>query len=301
MTLHSDEHSVTKEVARRLIRAQRPALAELPIRPAGHGTDNIMLRLGEEFVARFPRTKSAVPALGKDATWLPVLSRLLPVPIPEVVFCGQPDEQYPFPWSIYRWIEGVEPTQDTVTDWTAFGWDLGNFVDALRNAPLPPVEEHNNVLSFRGDLLEAHTDEGLESIALLHNCPAGAGLDLGAVEELWRDLTSTPQRPQTGVWLHADLRSANLLAYEGRLAGVIDFGSLGVGQPQAEHACVWDLPTPARNAYRMCLNVSDTDWLLGRGWAMLPALTGLPYYWETWPDFAALCRRRLELLLATKD
>ncbi|MCG8655366.1 phosphotransferase [Yimella sp. NH-Cas1] len=88
------------------------------------------------------------------------------------------------------------------------------------------------------------------------------------------------------VLLHGDLRSANLVANHGKLAGVIDFGALSIGNPTAEHAAVWQLPEQARHAYRERLAIDDDTWHRARGWALLISLLAMPYYWTSWPQFA---------------
>ncbi|MEQ7007025.1 hypothetical protein ABN028_12670 [Actinopolymorpha sp. B17G11] len=63
------------------------------------------------------------------------------------------------------------------------------------------------------------------------------------------------------------------------LHAVIDFGSLTVGHPDAEHATVWGLPPEARQAYWNTLNLDDLTWTRARAWAIAIIL----YYGRTWP------------------
>ena len=68
---------------------------------------------------------------------------------------------------------------------------------------------------------------------------------MSALRHLWREAAALPDPTAAQVWLHGDLRPANLLARGGRFEAVIDFGALSVGWPDAEHAAVWDLPPGA--------------------------------------------------------
>lgn len=86
--------------------------------------------------------------------------------------------------------------------------------------------------------------------------------------------------------LHGDLRSANLLVRDGRLAAVLDFGALSLGRPAAEHAAVWHFPAAMGSAYREALGVDDDTWERARGWALAVSLLAMPYYWSSWPEFA---------------
>ena len=82
---------------------------------------------------------------------------------------------------------------------------------------------------------------------------------------------------------------------------MIDFGALSIGAPDAEHAAVWDLPPDARRAYQDALDLDEETWLRARGWAIAVAMSGIPYYWGTFPSFVAECRARLEAILAAGE
>jgi aminoglycoside phosphotransferase (APT) family kinase protein len=49
------EVSVSPDLVQRLLAAQQPDLAHLPIRVMAHGWDNLMYRLGDELAVRLPR------------------------------------------------------------------------------------------------------------------------------------------------------------------------------------------------------------------------------------------------------
>ncbi|KJY45989.1 phosphotransferase, partial [Streptomyces sp. NRRL S-444] len=134
----------------------------------------------------------------------------------------------------------------------------------------------------------------------LDDCRAtvGAELDIDALEQLWRSALVLPEPSGPHVWLHGDLKPTNLLVREGRLHAVIDFGALSVGFPDAEHATVWDLPPRARQAYWNSLDLDEATWVRARAWAIAVAVSGIPYYWHTYPAFVAECRARLEAILA---
>ncbi len=55
MKMHDDELDVTPAVVRRLLREQFPQWADRPLTPVGAGTENVMMRLGDDLVVRLPR------------------------------------------------------------------------------------------------------------------------------------------------------------------------------------------------------------------------------------------------------
>src|SRR5487761_1675104 len=118
VTVNEDE--ITADVAARLVAAQFPQWASLPVTPVTlNGYDNTTFRLGDELSNRLPGA-SCVPQVAKEHRWLPVLARQLPLPIPEPVAMGRPGDEFPRPWSVYRWIEGEPASTGQVADLTGF-------------------------------------------------------------------------------------------------------------------------------------------------------------------------------------
>ena len=94
-------------VPRRLIASQFPQWAHLPISPVEHdGWDNRTFRLGDELSVRLPSGEWYAKQVAKEQRWLPELAPQLPLPIPAPVAKGEPDDGFPYPWSVYRWLEG---------------------------------------------------------------------------------------------------------------------------------------------------------------------------------------------------
>ena len=83
----------------------------------------------------------------------------------------------------------------------------------------------------------------------------------------------------TAVWIHGDLDARNVLVEDGRLSAVIDWGSLGVGDPACDVMVAWKLlSADTRGTFRDALSVDDATWTRGYGWALSQALNALSYY-----------------------
>lgn len=294
--LHKDEIRVDEAVVTSLLQIQRPDWASLPLSPAGAGTDNIMYRLGEDLLVRLPRTADKAPSLDKERTWLPRLGPLLTYRTPEPVYAGTPTPEFPLPWSIYRWIDGTAVNANTVGDWAAFGTELATFVHELHGIDLMGASRAGELSWYRGGSLKG-CEEAISTYFADCWTTMDDDLDIDTLAGLWRAAIRLPEPCSSHVWLHGDLRPANLLAARGRLHAVIDFGGLSIGFPAAEHAPVWDLPAPARQAYWNAMNLDDVSWAKARAWAIAVGIAGISYYRNTWPAFAGECRTRLEAIL----
>ena len=101
--MHFDEVETDSALVGRLLAAQFPRWANLPLAPvASAGTDNALYRLGDDLVVCLPRIHWAVDQVEKEQRWLPYLAPQLPLAIPAPVAIGEPDAGYPWRWSVYR-------------------------------------------------------------------------------------------------------------------------------------------------------------------------------------------------------
>lgn len=291
--MHPDEVQTDERLVARLIVDQFPDWASLPIRSlASSGTDNALYRLGTDLVVRLPKIAWAVPELDQRLRWLPQLAPQLSQPVAMPVAVGEPGYGYPWPWSIYVWLEGTNPVVGQVADPRSLAYDLAEFIRSLRSLDAsegPPVGfERGEHLSVRDEVTRA-------AIANL------AGLiDTEAVTRAWDVSVELPASTAAAVWLHADLSPGNLLMQDGRLAAVLDF-TPGVGLPDCELIVAWNLlPEAGREVLRNELGVEDDAWTRGRGWALSIALLQLDYYRTSNPPLADNARHVIaEVLDAT--
>jgi aminoglycoside phosphotransferase (APT) family kinase protein len=293
--MHANEVDTDVSLVSRLLAAQFPHWANLPIEPVDSaGTDNAIYRLGEDMAVRLPRIHWATGQVEKEQRWLPKLAPLLPLAIPVPLAKGVPAQGYPWEWSVYRWLEGETATIERITDLGQAATDLAQFIAALQridstDGPLPG--EHN---SYRGAPLATRDAETRAAVASLHNL-----IDVGAVGAVWEAALEAPAWHGSPVWLHGDLLSGNLLAVQGRLSAVIDFGCLGVGDPACDVMVAWTyLSAGARDAFRAALPVDDATWARSRGWALSLGLIALPYYRSTNPVLAGIARNTIDEVLA---
>jgi aminoglycoside phosphotransferase (APT) family kinase protein len=294
--LHPDELDIDVSLVRRLLAAQLPQWADLPLRPVvSSGSDNAIYRLGEDLAVRLPlRAGRTEESLDKEAEWLPKLAPLLPLAVPLPLALGRPGEGYPCRWAVYSWLEGEAATVDNLDDPHAAARDLARFLAALQRIDTtgaPPVGDHN---FFRGVPLAAR-DAGTRSAIMALD----GKIDVAAVTAAWEAALQAPDWDRPPVWIHGDLSDGNLLAARGRFSGVIDFGGIAVADPACDLMAAWCfLPLDAREVFRTELSVDDATWARGRGWALSVALIALPYYWTTNPVRVAVSLRRIEEVLA---
>ncbi|MEK7861909.1 MAG: phosphotransferase, partial [Chloroflexota bacterium] len=115
--MHADEVDTDAELVRRLVAEQHSRWSDLDVTPVlPRGTDNALYRLGAEMVVRLPRRDINVPALLTELEWLPRLAPQLTLSIPIPLATGVAGAGFPFPWAVYRWIDGLPATPDRLAD-----------------------------------------------------------------------------------------------------------------------------------------------------------------------------------------
>ena len=298
--MHADELAIDGELVRSLLTEQLPRWADLPLsRVRSAGTENALFRLGDELVVRLPRHASAEGPIDNEFRWLPRLAPALPLAIPEPLALGEPAAGYPWRWSVYRWIEGEAVDARVTGDPHGFAETLARFVVALQSIDTsdgPPPGDHNG---WRGEALGRRDAEFREALAA---CDGIEGIDVATIASVWDEALGEPGWGGDPVWVHGDLLPTNLLTSQDRLGAVLDFGSLGVGEPTCDVMAAWTTVAPeARPAYRAVLGLDEATWARGRGWALSWAVIALPYYLETNPTFVTLARRTIDAVLTDPD
>lgn len=296
MTLHDDEPHVDLSLVRALVDAAMPQWTDLPLRglPAT-GTDHHLYRLGDELVVRVPRIGWATDQVERDGRWLPLLAPHLDVALPLQVAVGEPAHGYPWRWSVCRWIPGRTPDRRDPLDRASLAEQLGRFCRALHAIPADDGPRAGVDVSRGGPLAER--DEATRAAI----AQVADELHAPSLLEAWQQSLDAAAYVGPGAWFHGDLLPGNLLVSrdDRRLAGVIDWGPSGVGDPATDAAAGWALlSADERDTFRATAGYDDATWLRGRGWALSTSLVALPYYRGRAHPLADQSRRTIAEVLA---
>ena len=262
---------IDAELARSLVAGQFPHWSGLPVEPVAEGGwDNRTFHLGPHMAVRLPSAAPYAAQVEKEHRWLPVLARSLPLAIPVPLTMGEPALGYPWRWSVYRWLGGQAATSAHIADLRAFAAALAQFLAALHRIDAdggPAPGAHN---FWRGGPLAVYDPETRRAIAALAD-----RIDARTVTVLWDEALASAWSAGP-VWVHGDITPGNLLAKDGRLVAVIDFGCSGVGDPACDLAIAWTMfEGESRAAFRAGLPDDAGLWARARGWTLWKALITL--------------------------
>lgn len=265
--MHDDELMIGEALVRSLLQAQFPRWARLPLtRVASEGTDNAIFRLGDAFSVRLPKIEWAAEQTIDDHRWLARLAPALPLAIPDSLAVGQPALGYPYNWAIHRWLAGEVAWPERLADPLETAEALAGFIRGLRAIDAEGAFEHP-----RGVDLAERDEQTRSAIATSHERGL---LDGNAATKAWERSLKAASHSGELVPVHADLHALNLLARDGRLCAVLDFGCLRGRRPSVRcherlggpsHERSTRFPSGARRRRRR--GVGPSAWLgpVGRG------------------------------------
>lgn len=251
------------------------------------GTVNAVFRLGDEYSIRLARREGPTTPGGREFLWLPKIAPLVPLEIPVPIAQGRPNNEYPWFWEIHSWLKGETVPIEALEEIQA-ARDLAEFVLALQQ-----VDPTGGPLG-RGIPLAQRDKDFRYWLARFNGDPA--------VSAVWESALSAPPWNGPPVWHHGDLDVRNWLVRDKRISGVIDWGTMGIGDPACDVMVAWKLHSPeARDVFLDATRTDDATLARARGWVVSQAVAILAYYTpQNNPTLYNEAKSWLDLVLAQK-
>lgn len=262
------EVNIDARLIRALLEEQHSDLARLSLGPtdAISGWDNVMVRLGETLCVRLPRRSAAVKCIEHEQQCLPLVAKLVPLPVPVPVRIGVPGCGYPSPWSVVPWLPGAPADLAPPGEKGAGQW--GRFLRALH--VLAPERAPEN--PWRGGPLAARAAVLEDRLQWVAARTPHVTLE---IRRGWEEALVEPI-DSARMWIHGDLHALNVLVEDEAFSGVIDWGDITGGDPATDLASIWMLFSDSR-ARRLGFDVygpiSEATYRRAKGWAIAFAVT----------------------------
>ena len=208
---------------------------------------------------------------------------------------GAPNAGYPWNWSVYRWIPGEASSRENINSLTDFSCQLAEFLASLQQIEAANGPQPGSTNFYRGGSLSVYDNQARSAIAAL-----SGRINTSAADRIWSAAVSTCWELPP-VWVHGDIAMGNLLLNQGRLAAVIDFGQLAVGDPACDLAIAWTLLRgDNRETFRKTLGLDSSTWQRGRAWALWKAMIVAAGMTTTNTDEGVLCWQVIDEVLAER-
>ena len=267
--------NISTSTAVDLIAEQFPEFSYLDIKAAElSGHDNRSFRLGKNMLIRLPSAEAYALKVAQEQKHLPILSKYLSSSIPTPIKLGKPSKNYPWNWSIYQWIEGtslnIAPQKNLNLERIAL--DLANFINELHTINLNDISTMSNLLSgkhnfFRGShpsVYDLETRSAIQSLKGFIDSDKATAIWERALESKWS---------KAPVWVHGDIASGNILIKEQKITAIIDFGSMGLGDPACDLVMAWTFfHNASKSTFIKHVKADNDTWSRAKGWALWKAL-----------------------------
>ena len=292
MTASFESFNITPDLSHKLVSQQFPEYAELELNPVKiQGHDNRTFKLGKNMLIRMPTAEPYALKVPKEQALLPRLKSHITISIPEPIKMGHSSSEYPFNFSIYKWLEGesANTLKFEAKQLEAIAFDLAIFLkelQAINTVEGPAPGQHN---WWRGDHVSVYETGAHEQIAALSGI-----IDTHQAKQLWEAACNT-RWDKSPIWIHGDFASSNILIEGGKLAGVIDFGGMAVGDPACDLVIAWTfLKGKSREIFKESIALDDDTWLRAAAWALWKATYELCQLTDKDSKQAAIHRRIID-------
>ena len=260
---------ITIDLAINLIKKQFPNYFTLPIMPVDkQGHDNRTFRLGDKMLIRMPSAVGYASKVKIEQEWLPKLAPFISLGIPTPLHRGKPSADYPYHWSIYKWIDGV--SLDFIApkhlDLEKIAQDLAYFIKELfeiDTVNAPEAGKHNFYRGCHPRIYDQATRNYIEKLKSI--------IDSKKALEIW-EVALNSRWDKKPVWIHGDLSIANILLKSNKIKAIIDFGGMAIGDPACDLVLYWNFFNgKSQDIFRSEINLNQNTWDRAKGWALWKA------------------------------
>ena len=244
------EIEIPEQLARRLLDEQFPEFRDCPLTLLGEGWDNVAWQVGDGWVFRFPRRQVAADLITAENAVMPGVAEHLTAPVAWPQRVGQPTDDYQWPFAGYSLIKGEElcMAAPPAGRRLLLAEELGKFLRSLHAVSAEEASKLGAPLdTIRRLDIKYRSRRTIEYLA--------RAVDLGLIENLrpWELLLEHViplcRQPRSVCLVHGDLYSRHVIVksadnggdQDARLADVIDWGDLHVGEPAIDLSCAWSL------------------------------------------------------------
>jgi len=237
---------VDEPLVRRLL-GQFPDLDPQSLRPFAEGWDYSIWVVDERWAFRFPRREVAVPGVQREIAVLPELAPLLPIPVPDPVFVGEPAGGFPWPFFGSALLPGRELGEADLedTERVEFAPALAQFLRVLHDSEvaydLPSDANRRADMKTRVPKTRAQLAD-LEAEGIWQRPPS--------VDRLLDEAEQLPDS-QVATVVHGDLHFRQVLVDGNvRPTGVIDWVDVCSSDPAIDLSMLWSFfPLEGRGAF----------------------------------------------------
>lgn len=248
------------------------------------GHDNRTYKLGDDFCIRIPSHMQYNKQIIQMSELLQFIK--VSIKIPNILYIGENLNILPFKYAVSEWIDGhdlkaINLYKLSDKEIKYFIDDLVNFMHELYNIKIdishPIIQKYiSNMDNFyRGNHISIYKDEFdkyLEKYKDYLNDHI-----YNKVKELFYMGLESKWNKEV-VFVHGDLMPGNILLENHKLKAIIDWGSMGIGDPACDLIICWlYFNKNERDYFKNKLNMDENTWNRGISWTLWKCLANINF------------------------
>lgn len=248
MQLYIPEISITETLALQLLQ-QFPEINVQQIKKLGEGWDNAAYLINNEVVFRFPQREVSVPLLVLENSLLPQLANRFTLQIPNPIYIGHEQADYPWVFSGYKKLSGISGCQLDLSnhEYSVCAKALGKFLRQLHDLDItqldigtPPYVNKRTDKRGMQQYLQTRWQEVSKKFAL-HSF-------LSLRDEIIKNIENVNLESDELCLIHGDLYHRHLLFNNKKLTGIIDWGDIAFSHYIVDLAVIYQFLPPLAHA-----------------------------------------------------
>lgn len=232
--------NITVDSATTIIAKQFPDLAPSKIKCIGEGWDNKVFLVNDQLIFRFPHREIAATLIERENAVLAHLQARVTLKIPNPIYVGKPDDNYPYHFHGYQVIDGKSGCHANLSA-SARNRSITELADFLKR--LHSITEMEAQTIGAKDQVFDRTDADRAINALAErvekiNARNIALIDLKVFDNEMK-IAAAVNLPTKKVLVHGDLYCRHLMFEQEELVGIIDWGDVGINNPAVDLGVVF--------------------------------------------------------------
>lgn len=276
---------INDEIATELIKQQQHLPVD-SIKLLDEGWDNVVYRVNEDLIFRFPRREFGVFCMENEIALLPFIARHVSFVLTRPEWIGRPSDLYPYAYAGYRMIPGLPlcEASNELIDNDRFAIILATWLKELH--ALKVSQEHIAVIKgeYEWKLNVAHRIQSSNNNLLRYeHYFIQAGFRKEDLLDTIHQLSRLQFKSVKQSFVHGDLYSRHIIVDPVSLlpTGLIDWGDIHIGHPAIDLASGMVLTERAFNIFLDAYGSIDEESRAIMGFhAFCHGMSFLPYAFE---------------------
>lgn len=261
---------IAEDTAKAIIYNQFPDFSGVAIRKNSiQGHDHTVFRIGKKHIAAFPNAKKYGERIQQLSQFLSQIKLKISIQISEILKIGAPAHGYPFLWSISTFIEGESANLCfEAIDLNKFTIDLSTVLNEFKMISMETVSLFPGKENwYRGGDLAEYNHQVIEAFGILKNT-----INYEILYKIWLKALGSSWQLKP-IFVHGDIALGNLIVKDKKLCGIIDFGTMCVGDPACDLMIAFTVFSQEnRKIFKKELDYDRNTWYRAMGLTLWKAL-----------------------------